>query len=323
MNNTIRNGRKTQQRRGLDALRGIGITGIVLYHLFPSIFPGGFLGVPLFFVLSGYLMFLTSENSWKRGTFRVGSYYKKRLKKIFPPLFAMIMVVSCFLTLTHSSYLVGLREEICSIFLGYDNWWQIQQKASYFSRLASISPFTHLWFLAVEIQFYVLWPFLFLGYQKGCRLVGSKKMCFTFFALALLSAGRMFFLYTPGGDPSRVYYGTDTMAFPLLLGIFLGALRQAYPKLRLSQRRVGIIPFFSLFVLTLCLLFFTIDGQSAFLYQGGMFFISLFFTGMIHMIENRKTTGEILPHIPLLSLLGKKSYRIYLWHYPLIILALI
>lgn len=316
-----------QKRRGLDILRGIGITGIVLYHMFPSTVRGGFLGVPLFFVLSGYLMFVTSEHSYENGEFRVLSYYKKRLRKIVPPLFTMVMVVCCYLTLTQSSLLIGIRREICSIFLGCENWWQIGQKASYFTRLTEASPFTHLWFLAVEIQFYLLWPFLFLLYQKACRAVGSRKMCFVFLLLALLSAGKMMYLYTPGADPSRVYYGTDTMAFPLFIGMFLGALRREYPDIcsaaiRSRCFKTALLPF-ALFSLIVCVLFFTVDGQSPFLYQGGMFLLSIFFACMIHITEEWESQPEKLPESAFLSLLGRKSYNIYLWHYPLIILALV
>ena len=148
-----------------------------------------------------------------------------------PPLFTMVMIVCCYLTLTHSRQMAGIRQEICSIFLGCDNWWQIRQNASYFSKLGNASPFTHLWFLAVEVQFYLLWPFLFLLYQKGCQFIGARKMCFFFLLLALLSASKMYTLYTPGEDPSRVYYGTDTMAFPLFLGMFLGAFGENYSSL--------------------------------------------------------------------------------------------
>lgn len=312
----------TKKRKGLDALRGIAMIGIVLYHLFPSAVPGGFLGVPLFFVLSGYLMFVTSEHSWENGDFHIRNYYKKRIKKILPPLFTMVMIVCCYLTLTGSSLLIGIRHEIYSIFLGYDNWWQIRHSASYFSKLALASPFTHLWFLAVEIQFYILWPILYVLYQKCCQFISGRKMCFVFLLLALLSAGRMIMLYTPGEDPSRVYYGTDTMAFPLLIGIFLGAVRQQY---NLLGRRVvkNTAPKFVIFFLIICALFVTVDGQYPFLYQGGMFLISLFFAYLIHMIENQEACSDPLPKPSFLSLLGNKSYGIYLWHYPLIVLALI
>lgn len=314
---------KKQKQKGLDALRGIGIAGIVLYHLFPTFLPGGFLGVPLFFVLSGYLMFVTSEASWQKGDFHIGSYYKKRIQKIIPSLFTMVTVVCTYLTLIHSSLLTGIRQEICSIFLGYENWWQIGQNASYFSRLSESSPFTHLWFLAVEIQFYLLWPFLFLLYKKMCQVFGGRKMCFLFLLLALLSAGRMFLLHTPGGDPSRVYYGTDTMAFPLLIGIFLGALREQYDQLCFSIQKKYSLILLGIFVFTITLLFFTVNGQNNFLYPGGMFLISLFFAAMIHMIINQEESLGSLLETTVLSLLGKKSYGIYLWHYPLIILGLI
>ncbi|MCH5252398.1 MAG: acyltransferase [Lachnospiraceae bacterium] len=313
---------KTQKRKGLDALRGIGITGIVLYHMFPSVIRGGFLGVPLFFVLSGYLMFTTSEQAWESGDFHIRDYYKKRIKKIVPPLFIMVMAVCCYLTIIKSSMLIGIRHEICSIFLGYENWWQISRNASYFSKLASSSPFTHLWFLAVEIQFYLLWPLLFLLYKKCCQVTSGKKMCFVFLLLALLSAGKMLFLYTPGGDPSRVYYGTDTMAFPLLIGIFLGALRQQYHTLCFTKKKNTLV-LSGIFLLIICVLFLTVDGQFSFLYQGGMFFVSLFFAFMIHILENQEASPENLSKSSFLSLLGKKSYGIYLWHYPIIILALV
>lgn len=309
------------KNKSLDVLRGIGISGIVLYHAFPSLFPGGFLGVPLFFVLSGYLMFVSSDTQWKQGMFRIRSYYQKRLARILPSLFAMVMGVCCYLTLFYPEQLIGIRQEICSIFLGYDNWWQIGQHTSYFSSF-SHSPFTHLWFLAVEIQFYLLWPILFLAYQKGSQIIGGKKMCFFFAVLALLSASRMFYLYIPGGDPSRVYYGTDTMAFPLLIGMFLGALRSQYEQLCFSVSRQTIYAVFFCFLLSLCALFLLIHGQNDGLYRGGLLLISLFFAGFINLLENQEAAATALSDAPLLYLLGQKSYQIYLWHYPVVTLVL-
>lgn len=308
--------------KGLDSLRGVAITGIVLYHLFPSVFCGGFLGVPLFFVLSGYLMFTTSERACSRNKFHIGYYYKKRFKKIFPPLFAMVMAVCCYLTLIHSNLLIGMWREVLSVFLGVDNWWQIRQSASYFSRLANASPFTHLWFLAVEIQFYAIWPILYIIYKKCCNLWGGKKMCFIFLFFALVSALKMAFLYTPGTDPSRVYYGTDTMAFSLFIGIFLGAARRQYEVLRIKfiKRPFAVL---GIFLFVLCVLFVTVDGRSSFLYQGGMFYISIVIAFVINILENHEAFIRTLPITSSLSFLGKKSYHIFLWHYPLLILALV
>lgn len=312
---------KNHYAKSLDTLRGIGITGIFLYHLFPSVFPGGFLGVPLFFVLSGYLMFITSESRFQKGKFSVGNYYKKRILKIYPALFTMVMAICCYLTLFQRSLLTGIQGEIASIFLGYNNWWQIGQKASYFSKTGNASLFTHLWFLAVELQLYLLWPMLFFLYKKGCQIAGKKIMCFFFPLLALLSAGWMFFLYVPGSDPSRVYYGTDTMAFPLLIGISAGVLKQQGYLLPFSLSRQKEIFLAALFFLITCLLFFTVNGQNRFVYQGGMFVISLFFAIMVCFFKNHGKILECLPGTCLISWIGKQSYYIYLWHYPLIILA--
>lgn len=309
------------KNKSLDILRGIGILGIVLYHAFPSLFPGGFLGVPLFFVLSGYFMFVSSDAQWKQGTFQIGTYYKKRLCRILPSLFVMVMGVCCYLTLFDPKQLIGIRQEICSIFLGYDNWWQIGQHTSYFSSF-SRSPFTHLWFLAVEIQFYLLWPILFLTYLKGSQTIGGKKMCFFFALLALLSAGRMFRLYIPGSDPSRVYYGTDTMAFPLFIGMFLGALRSRYASLHFPVSRQTAYAVFLCFLLGISALFLLIHGENDGLYQGGLLLISLFYAGIINLLENQETAAAVWADTSLLYLLGQKSYQIYLWHYPIVTLAL-
>lgn len=329
--------KRIKHTEGFDILRGIGIVGIVLYHIFPSLFPGGFLGVPLFFVLSGYLMFVTSDSAWRRGTFHVGSYYIRRLRKIFPPLFVMVMAVCSYLTLFSQNSLIGISSEIRSIFLGYDNWWQIGQNASYFSKMANASPFTHLWFLAVEIQFYILWPFVFILYKKGCQVFGAKTMCLLFMILSAASAARMFLLYTPDTDPSRVYYGTDTMAFPILIGISSGALTRQNHKNSLFPKEPFLsnsrsLPFdkkckmvilLCCFMLSILLLFITVNGQNSFVYRGGMFFISLYFAAIIYVMEKQRNFFENTPKHLFLSLVGKNSYIIYLWHYPVIILSMI
>lgn len=316
----MRERNEPKKKKNLELLRGIGISGIVLYHALPSVFPGGFLGVPLFFVLSGYLMFVSSDCQWRQGRFRISTYYQKRLSRILPPLFVMVMGICCCLTLFCRNWLIGIRHEIFSIFLGYYNWRQIGQHASYFSQNTA-SPFTHLWFLAIEIQCYALWPLFFLLYQKGCEWIGSRKMCLCFAVPALLSAVRMFCLYVPGSDPSRVYYGTDTMAFSLLIGMFLGAVRSQYEKWCFPVSVQTAYAVWLCFLLSLCALFLLVDGQTAHLYQGGLFILSLFFAGIIHILENQQKDKDFPGTARLLHLLGRNSYQIYLWHYPIIILV--
>lgn len=310
------------KKKGLDMLKGIAILGIFFYHLIPSIFPGGFLGVPLFFVLSGYLMYTTSISYLDMDTFPALDYYKKRISRLIPPLFLMVMVTCCVMTLTHSRQMIGIREQILSIFLGYNNWWQIAQDASYFSRLTGASPFTHLWFLGVEMQFYLLWPLLFFLYKKCYHRLGGKRACFFFLAPALLSLTTMICLYHPGDDPSRVYYGTDTMGFTLCLGMFLGALRHNYPILCTPADRKRQLPIFASMLGITLVLFLIVKGRNPFLYLGGMFVISVFFAVMILFTENQKTLPQELPLAGQAAFLGKYSYNIYLWHYPVIVLLL-
>lgn len=310
------------KRKGLDMLKGIAIIGIFLYHLIPSIFPGGFLGVPLFFVLSGYLMFVTSTSYLDTETFPVLDYYKKRISRIIPPLFVMVMLVCGAMTLMKSRQMIGIREQILSIFLGYNNWWQIEQDASYFSHLTNASPFTHLWFLGVEMQFYLLWPLLFFLYKKLYKHAGAKYACLLFPVLAVFSLAAMLVQYHPGDDPSRVYYGTDTMGFSLFLGMSLGALRFGFPTLRVPGMVRREVPVLAGMLAVIFLLFLLISGNTPFLYLGGMFLISIFFAGVILFFENHKALLHDLPLSAQTAWLGKYSYYIYLWHYPVIVLIL-
>lgn len=319
---TERSRQPLPKKKGLDILKGIAILGVFFYHLLPSIFPGGFLGVPLFFVLSGYLMYLTAVPYLEEGSFPVFSYYKKRIHRLVPPLFYMVMIICCVMTLTRSRQMIGIREQILSIFLGYNNWWQIKQDASYFTRLTGASPFTHLWFLGVEMQFYLIWPFLFFLYKKLRQRLGGARACYFFLALALLSLTVMIVLYHPGGNPTRVYYGTDTIGFTLCLGMFLGALRHDHPSLHLSISGHLQTPVYVCMIGIIILLYIWINGNCRFLYLGGMFLISLFFALIILYIEDHRSVPLKLPLAGPTALLGKYSYYIYLWHYPVIVLLL-
>lgn len=304
---------------GLDGLRAIAIIGVVLYHLFPDTIQGGFLGVSLFLVISGFLMMIVCERAWQKNEFSVLSFYKKRLKRIYPALFIVVLSTACFLTLFLPDELRGIRQEVLSIFGGYNNWWQISQNASYFTRLENSSAFTHLWSLSIELQYYLVWPLLFLMYKLVSPKFSEARGANIFLFAAILSAVVMFVLYRPGKDPSRIYYGTDTRCFSLFLGAYLGAIYSDIKRIRFSLQgkrfAIGCLVTCMTVLIAFCLF---MNGQDPFTYRGGMFLADIFFTGVVALaIHPQLPVGKWLDILPL-SWIGKRSYEIYLWYFPVI-----
>ena len=140
----IRNNKKSGHIKGLDGLRGIAVIGVVLYHIFPNVVKGGYLGVAIFFILSGYLIAITSESAWEKQKFNVKSFYNKRIKRIYPALIIMVVATAGMLTILNKESLRGIRRELCGIFFNYNNWWQIMQSESYFTKISNATPYTHL-----------------------------------------------------------------------------------------------------------------------------------------------------------------------------------
>ena len=149
-------GREVAGRRhidGLDVLRTLTIVGVTLFHMFPERLPGGYLGVSLFFVLTGFLLAYTSKRSWLEHRFCVKAYYWKRIKRIYPSLFIVLLTTIGIYQFVLPKAVAAIRPEFLSVVLGYNNWWQIAQNADYFTRLTNASPFTHLWFMGIEMQY--------------------------------------------------------------------------------------------------------------------------------------------------------------------------
>ena len=315
----------TSRIYGLDGLRTLAIIGITLFHMFPSVMKGGYMGVSLFFVISGYLLAVTAERKRRRGEYSAVSFYEKRLLRIYPALLLVLLISAGVFWFLDRQSLAGIRTELFSIVFGYNNWWQIAQNADYFTRITNASPFTHMWFLAVELQFYLLWPLLYFVY----RLLRQKKgltagLCF-WLVLTLLSALLMPVLYRPDVDVTRLYYGTDSRCFALLLGVLLGLLqeRKRIPKTLRRIARKFSIPLLAFFLVITCWIFFVTDGQLPFVYRGGMFLITLMFGAMVLFVADRKLpAGRWLEAAPLVWI-GERSYEIYLWQYPVIFLFMI
>lgn len=305
--------------RGLDGLRAIAVIGVLIYHMEPHVLPGGFLGVNLFFVLSGYLIARKSPVS-KPYTLRdAGSFYLKRIRRIYPAL-VLTVLLSCFAArfiAPHALY--GVRSEVLSIIGGYNNWWQIAKNESYFAKIGTASLFTHMWSLAIELQFYLIWPVLLLI----IRALERKRHAAipVLLILAALSAVEAAVMYTPHQDPTRVYYGTDTRISAMLAGCALGLFSQRY-RIKASRRGRVINSFAFCGLLALVVwMYFMADGMHGTTYCA---YMPLFTAVSVLLIalcaDGDEPFGRILDFKPL-ALIGRYSYEIYLIQFPAILLV--
>ena len=307
---------------GLDGLRAVAVLAVIAYHLELGWAPGGLLGVGVFFTLSGYLItdLLLGQRD-VAGHLRLGDFWLRRARRLLPALFLMLAVVVAWVTLLHRSQLPVLRGYVAAAALYVSNWWNIIRDASYFSRFGPPPPLDHLWSLAVEEQFYLVWPFLLwlgLRYFRGRYLLAGLTL-----AAAALSAILMAILYQPGVDPTRVYEGTDTRAFGLLLG---AALAMVWPSRHLRadlalRRRLLVDGAGVVGLVVIALLVWRTDQYSPFLYRGGMVLLSVGTVLVVAALAHPASwLGPALGWAPL-RWLGVRSYGIYLWHFPIIVLT--
>ena len=298
---------------GLDGLRAIAIIVIILYHMFPQMMRGGYLGVSLFFVLSGYLLAVTCLQDRELRTYSVVRFYRKRIRRIYPALIVVLGATLILLWRFYPASLRGLRNEVVSILLGFNNWRQIALNQSYFTRIANSSPFTHLWSTAIELQYYLVWPILFgvsAWLEKRHRGVGAVLL----FVLAMASITEMGVIYLPGGDPSRVYFGTDTRVHALLLGSALGMLRLDENEDAVAESTGWLL--FGLCIPVITVLFVMVDGEEPAAYEGLIAASALAFTLLVGLVADPKLPfGHWLDFKPL-KWLGQISYELYLVMYP-------
>ncbi|OJG99123.1 acyltransferase [Enterococcus termitis] len=231
----------------------------------------------------------------------------------------MLVLSSAYIVFFQKDLLNNLRSVFASSVLYYNNWWQIFKGFSYFDRFATQSPFTHIWSLAVEAQNYLVWPLLFIALKKYVK--HSGKIFGLIMGTAIISGLLMAFLYTPGADPTRVYYGTDTRLFSILLGSGLAfvwptyRLKEEVPaKARNLLNGVGIA---SLIVLLLSFLF--LADRFSFVYYGGMFIVSIFATILVAVTAHPGADMNRWLTNPVFTWIGKRSYGIYLYQFPVMI----
>ena len=305
-------------------LRTLAIVGVTHFHMFPERLPGGYLGVSLFFVLTGFLLAYTSKRSWLEHRFRVKAYYWKRIKRIYPSLLIVLLTTIGIYQFVLPKAVAAIRPEFLSVVLGYNNWWQIAQNADYFTRLTNASPFTHLWFMGIEMQYYLVWSLLFALYAFLDILAGRRVGLFVLAVLALGSAGVMPLLYEPDMDVTRHYYGTDTRVYALLFGAVLGLWWVDHPRAHLGKYRMllGYLAWPVLVGISIAA-YFIFDGQSSYAHDLGMLAMTVLFCALLLLTaDDRFFIGAALesPRMRWLGWLGKRSFGIYLWQYPVIYL---
>ncbi len=309
---------------GLDGLRAFAVTAVLLYHADLNWIPGGFLGVDVFFVISGYLITsLLLAEFRNQGRIGLGQFYLRRARRLLPALFLLLGVVGLFAVVFLPDEVTKLRGDVVAALLYGTNWWQIFRNVSYFEAAGRPPLLQHLWSLAVEEQFYLIWPLLLTGMFKLWR--GRRRpMLLATFAMVAVSALLMIGLSMSRGypidhDPSRVYYGTDTRAFTMLIGAMLAMV---WAPWRLSGKtsrggRIVLDAMGLVGILGLAWMFLNVSEFSNNLYRGGFVVCSVLSALVIAVtVHPAADLGRWFLGRQPMRWIGERSYGIYLWHWP-------
>jgi peptidoglycan/LPS O-acetylase OafA/YrhL len=310
---------------GLDGVRAFAVAAVMAYHAGVSHVTGGFLGVDAFFALSGFLITsLLLGEARHTGTIRLASFWARRARRLLPALFLVLCFVGLFawLAAPQGTY-PGLRLDSLATLLYVANWHFILEGSSYFQAALAPSPLTHTWSLAIEEQFYVVWPLVVLALVK-LRRTPMTLLCVAG-AGALASTLWMAWLHRAGGDPTRLYYGTDTHAMTLLCGAALAAAlavraRDADPAALRARGAAGIAVQLAGLAgaLVLAAMVLRVTGTTSWLYKGGFLVAGVATAAVIASVVTVPTgaMAAVLGWSPI-RFIGRISYGLYLWHYPL------
>lgn len=303
---------------GLDGLRAIAVLGIIIYHLNKQWLTGGFLGVDTFFVISGYLITsLLLKEYDDTGIIKLKSFWIRRLKRLLPAVIVLLMVVGTATLLLKSDNIIRVKHDIIAAIFYVSNWWYIAKDVNYFEQF-SFMPLKHLWSLAIEEQFYIFFPVILVTLLLTIKK--RYKIGFIFWGVSIISLGLMMFIYSINGDHSRVYFGTDTRLQTLLLGVILAFL---WPPFKLKNDPPKVVKYVidsigSLSFIVLILLFFIINDETNWIYDGGFYLISILTLFIIASVVHPSTWIAKIFSNPVLVFIGKRSYSLYLWHFAVI-----
>lgn len=319
-NKTTKNRNRYPKRYmpGLDGLRAIAVIGIIIYHLNKQWLSGGFLGVDTFFVISGYLItsLLLSEYE-ETGTIKIKQFWLRRIKRLLPAVLILIFTVIIATLIFKPSHIVQIKHDAFAALFYMSNWWYIATDVNYFEQFAFM-PLKHLWSLAIEEQFYLFFPFILV--LLLFKFNSYKKVTLILWIVSLISLTLMILISLMTTGNSRVYFGTDTRLQTILLGVILAF---AWPPFKLNAQPPKILQIIigsvgTSALLILITLFFTVEDDSAWIYNGGFYLISaltlLIIASAVHPSNAfaRVLGNEVFVYI------GQRSYSLYLWHFPII-----
>ncbi len=307
---------------GIDALRAIAVLAVFFYHSSVTWMPGGFLGVDVFFVISGYLITSLLLSEYRRGGhIKVGKFWLRRARRLLPAVGVFIAVTMLVAAIVEPNRINALRGDALASLLYVANWHFIYSHQSYFEQFQTPSLFRHLWSLSVEEQFYLFWP---LAFAAGMSVFGRKRLIVGVIAGALGSVALAWLLFHPGADASRVYYGTDTHAVGLLAGVALALFWSPWGLRRGTAGRWSgpLLDLFGLLALAYILAsFLQVHDYDLSLYHGGYLILAVATATLIAVLAHPSARlGALLAQPPLIWL-GLRSYSFYLWHWPVIVLT--
>ncbi len=316
---TARPGDKLGYQPSLDGLRAVSVSAVLLYHMDLAWIPGGFLGVEVFFVVSGFLITaLLIEERHHEGAVSLRGFWTRRGRRLLPALYVLLLVVPAVTLLFYRDAAGRLGGDVLAALFYVSNWWQIFLDESYFAQAGRPPVLQHLWSLAVEEQFYIIFPALFVWLISR---TGRNTTRNVLLGVALASAVWMAVLYDPYTDPSRVYYGTDTRLSGLLLGAMLAVVWTPWRSRREAARAAGpVLNVAGVAAMVLLAWFFLrVNEFDPFVYRGGFLLLDVVCIVLIAVLVHPASNLSRFLAVGPLVWIGVRSYSIYLWHWPIFI----